>query len=135
MLSGDRLKHFTNWALILHLIYILFPRFSNTFLLSIFVLIGSEIIRLFVIKDPTYIDVKTRKYKNPRNDILLHWIPFFLILLLSLYRNVSCKDMTNIYVVVIPLMFYFAYMNFDLRKILFFYQYPFACFEDYDKNR
>lgn len=134
-MHGDKLKHFTHWAIILHLIYILFPNFPNTFLLSLFVLTGSEIIRLFIIKDPEIIDLETRKYINPRNDILVHWVPFFIILLLSLYRNVSCKNMTNVYVIVVPLMFYLTYMNFDLRKILFFYQYPFACFEDYNKKR
>ena len=132
-MHGDKLKHFTHWAVILHLMYILFPSFPNTFLLSLFVLIGSEIIRLFIHKDPETIDLVTRKYKHPRNHILLHWVPVFVIFSLSQYRKVSCKDMTNMSVIMIPLMFYLAYMKFDLRKILFFYQYPFACFEDYRK--
>ena len=133
-MSGDSLKHFTHWAILIHLVYILFPCFPNTFALSVFVLLGSEIIRLFILKDPETIDLVTRKYKNPRNHIILHWVPMFCIFLLSLYRNVSCKDMMNMYVIVVPLMFYFAYMNFDLQKILYFYQYPFACFNDYKNH-
>ena len=129
----ERSKHFTNWAIFIHLLYILFPDcFPNTFSLALFVLIGAEIIRQWIVKVGV---TKQRKYKKGYlfNHLVLHWVPMFVVLFTSLLRKTQCNKLFNVKVILVPLFVYVIYMNFDFKRILFHYQYLDCAFDEYKK--
>ena len=115
-------EYFSLWALVVHLGYLV-RLCPNTFLLSLLVLVGAEAVRLCINRDDRFIDPKTRRYRDYwdcKMDIWIHWVPVVCTYVIGVYRN----DGMNVPVLIIPLLFYFAYMNFSTQNILRAYQYP-----------
>lgn len=133
----ERTKHFTHWAIVMHLLFLMFPNYvPNTFLLSLVVLIGSEIIRYWIIKD-THVIRRNRQYKSAfrTTHFWIHWFPCLLILIYSrCYLHSQCIDLFHVNSILIPLMLYLTYMEFDFKRILYHYQYPTASMDSYRKK-
>lgn len=118
------LRYFTFWVLGLELLYYLgyIKNIEITLIfLHIIVLIGSYI---FVKIKPKKLDVElhtTNKlikytFKNTELlffDMLFHWIPFIILLIVILKKNDTLKN-NNYLNLMIPLLYY---VSFDIKKL------------------
>lgn len=118
-------RFFTYWALVAHGVHALAPtRVPNTFPLSVFVLVGSELVRQYVVADSSAVFVPgTRCYRPAyaRRHALVHILPCLVLGVWSLLRRDGFGSPRTTAGLLVA---YLAYMRFDLNRVVSVYRDP-----------